>query len=124
MEIKSSPSIPDRNVQASRQSDSRQAKREADFSNREVAEQGRDRNSVAAAGQASEARFFAIEGREETQPDPRQQVRATRERVRQTYSDQENREARRADREQQAQDVQAEESAQRHQARQPIDLIA
>ncbi len=127
MEIKAGQShhmsSPERSVQASRRSDSRSDEREADSASREIAQKEQDRRTAQSAGQGSEARFFAIESREEKPVDPRLQVRAMRERVRQTYSEQES-SARRADHEQQMRDAQAEERAQRNEARQPIDLIA
>ena len=123
MEIKASPSSHERSVQASRRSDSRRDEREADYANRDVARKEQDRSTAQSAGQGSEARFFAIESREEKPVDPRMQVRAMRERVRQTYSEQEN-SARRAEHEQQMREAQAEERAHRNEARQPIDLIA
>ena len=129
MDIKASPSTPvtasaDRHVQPSRRSDSRQDEREAEFSRRDVAQPEQDRHATQPVAQSNEPRFFALEARDEAQSDPRSQVRAMRERVRQTYSEQENREARRAVQEQQAQAVQVEKSAQRDEARNPIDLIA
>ncbi len=123
MEIKSNPSSHERSVQASRRSDSRNDEREAAHSSRDVAQKEQDRRAVQSAGQGSEARFFAIESREERPVDARLQVRAMRERVRQTYSEQENN-ARRADHEQQMREAHAEERTHRNEARQPIDLIA
>jgi len=124
MEIKSSPASPERSVPASQRSDSRDDEREADFSSREAAQSEQDRHATQSAAQGSEARFFALEARQDKQSDPRLQVRAMRERVRQTYSEQENREAQRVIHEQQAQTVREGERAQAHEARQPIDLIA
>ncbi len=124
MEIKSSPVSHERSVEASQRSDSRADQREAEFSSREVARSEQDREATQSAAQGSEARFFALESREETQPDPRLQVRATRERVRQTYAEQENRDAQRVMHEQQAQSVRDGERDQGHEGRQPIDLIA
>jgi len=123
MEIKANPSSHERSVQASHRSDSRNDEREADFASRDVVREEQDRSTAQSAGQGSEARFFAIESREEEPVDPRLQVRAMRERVRQTYSEQEN-SARRADYEQQVRNAQAEERTHRNESRQPIDLIA
>jgi len=127
MEIKSGQSHhmshAQRSVQASRHSDQREAQAEVEQA-RSAAKQEPERNATQSV-QDSEARFFAIESREEEAAvDPRQQVRVMRERVRQTYAEQENREARQATQAQQAEDVQAEKRAQRNEAREPIDLIA
>ncbi len=133
MEIKQPSSYParasERSVQASRQSDRRDDEREADLSSRKVAVSQKSAHSAAeSSGQAKETRFFALESRRDDAPvDSRKQVRAMRERVRQTYSEQENRAARDAIREQQAQNVQnarAERRAQHDKAQQPINLIA
>ncbi len=114
-----------RAVQASRQSDNRHDEQESEFSSRKIAQAEQERNQSPAAVPNSETRFFALEDRQESKADPRLQVRAMRERVQQTYSDQEAaRTTRRADREQQAQDAQLEQNTQRSEARDPIDLIA
>ncbi|HEB87433.1 MAG TPA: hypothetical protein ENI68_10520 [Gammaproteobacteria bacterium] len=124
MEIKSTSSSHERSVQASRQSDRRDEERKADFARRERTQKEQDRRVAQSAGQANEARFFAIEDRKEVPVDSRQQVRAMRERVRQTYSEQENSAVRDAIHEQQARSAEAEQRAQRHDGHQPIDLIA
>ncbi len=128
MEIKTSSSASvsssePRSVQASRRSDSRN-EREAEFSSREVAQHEHESRAAQSVTQGSEARFFAIDSRDETQDDPRLQVRAMRERVRQTYSEQESSAVNREIQKQLAQDVSAEKSARHNEARNPIDLIA
>ncbi|NOZ37353.1 MAG: hypothetical protein GXP11_04650 [Gammaproteobacteria bacterium] len=124
MEIKASPSNHERNVQASHRSERRDEERAADLSSRKAAAEESERRVSDSAGQGNEARFFALESRQDAPVDSRQQVRAMRERVRQTYSEEENRAARDAIHEQMARDAQAEQRAQRNEAHQPIDLIA
>ncbi|VAX12587.1 hypothetical protein MNBD_GAMMA24-1028 [hydrothermal vent metagenome] len=118
------PSSHERNVQASRRNDRRNDERKADLVSREMAQKEQDRHLEQSARQTNEARFFAIEDHKDAPVDSRQQVRVMRERVRQTYVEQENRAARDAIHERQAQDAQAEQRAQQHNAQQPIDLIA
>lgn len=133
MEIKQSSSYPvrasERSVQASHQSDRRDDAHEADLSNRKVVTSLKSARSAAnSSGQAQETRFFALESRRDDTPvDSKKQVHAMRERVRQTYAEQENHAARDAIREQQAQNVQnarAERRAQHDKAQQAINLIA
>lgn len=129
MEIKHPSSYPtrasERSVQASHQSDRRDDAREADLSSRKAAaSRESDYRAEKSSAQGREARFFALEGRNEGPVDSRKQVRAMRERVRQTYSEQENRAARDAIQERQAQNAQAEQRAQQNKAQLPIDLIA
>ena len=129
MEIKTSSSASvsssePRSVQASRRSGSRNDEREAEFSSREVAQHEHESRVAQSVTQGSEARFFAIDSRDETQDDPRLQVRAMRERVRQTYSEQESSAVNREIQKQLAQDVSAEKNARHNEARNPIDLIA
>ncbi|HEB57050.1 MAG TPA: hypothetical protein ENI98_12265 [Gammaproteobacteria bacterium] len=114
----------ERSVQASRQSDRRDDERKADLARHEMAQKEQDRRVSDSARQADETRFFAIEDRKEAPVDSRQQVRSMRERVRQTYVEQENRAARDAIHEQRAHAAQAEQRAQHNDAQQPIDLIA
>ncbi len=124
MEIEATPSNHERSVQASRQSERRDEERKANFARHERAQKEQDHRAAQSASQANEARFFAIEDRKEAPVDSRQQVRAMRERVSQTYSEQENSAVRDAIREQQARSAEAEQHAQRTDGHQPIDLIA
>ncbi len=124
MEINAPHSSHERNVQASHRSERRDDGREADLSSRKAAAEELDRRASDSAGADNETRFFAIEARNEAPVDSRQQLRAMRDRVRQTYSEQENSAARDAIHEQMARNAQAEQRTQGNEAHQPIDLIA